>query len=247
MKNLYVLSLLLLSAVNALAAEPAVAPLVYMAGDSTMAQKPLDLPERGWGMAFSGFFKDAAMVQNHAVNGRSTKSFINEGRWERLVRAVQRGDFVIIQFAHNDEKVESPNLGTQPETEFRANLRRFVQDVRAKGATPLLATPIARRHFDPSGKLVPTHGIYPEVVRSVAKEEKVALLDLERATAKWLQQEGDEPSKRFFMWIAPGVNPKIPGGRKDDTHLVEAGALKVAELAAAEIRARQTPLAQWLK
>lgn len=245
MKSFFVFLCAFTAALGAFAADAA--PLVYLAGDSTMAHKPLDLPERGWGMALGGFFKDVAMVQNHAVNGRSTKSFIHEGRWARLIGAVQTGDYVLIQFGHNDEKVEEPKVGTRPDSEFRDNLRRFIREVRAKRATPILATPIARRHFDSAGKLLPTHGVYPDAIRSVAAEEKVALLDLERDTSDWLQREGDEPSKRFFMWIAPGVYPKIPDGRKDDTHLVEAGAVKIAELAVAEMRAQNLPLATWLK
>jgi lysophospholipase L1-like esterase len=223
------------------------APLVYLAGDSTMATKPLDLPERGWGMALNGLFKDPAMIQNHAVNGRSTKSFINEGRWPRLVAALQPGDIVIIQFGHNDEKVENPAVGTSPATEFRDNLRRFIRETRAKQATPILATPVARRKFNAAGKLVPSHGVYPDAIRAVAAEEKVPLLDLEQATEQWLQEIGDEPSRKFFMWIAPGTNPKIPEGRKDDTHFVEAGAVKVAEMAVAQIREQNLPLAKWLK
>ena len=223
------------------------APLVYLAGDSTMAIKQLDLPERGWGMALNGLFKDPAMIQNHAVNGRSTKSFIVEGRWPRMVAALQPGDFVIIQFGHNDEKVENPAVGTNPATEFRDNLRRFIRETRAKQATPILATPVARRKFDQDGKLQPTHGVYPDAIRAVAAEEKVALLDLEAATAKWLQATGDEPSKKFFMWIAPGTHPMIPDGRQDDTHFVEAGALKVAEMAVAQIREQNLPLVKWLK
>jgi lysophospholipase L1-like esterase len=222
------------------------APLVYLAGDSTMATKPLDLPERGWGMAMHGMMKDPAMIQNHAVNGRSTKSFIDEGRWSRLVAALQPGDFVIIQFGHNDEKVEKPEVGTDAATTFRDNLRRFIKDVRAKQATPILATPVARRKFV-EGKLQPTHGVYPEAIRTVAAEEKVALLDLEVATSKWLQEVGDEPSKQFFMWVEPGKFEKLPKGSQDNTHFVEAGALHVAELAAAQIREQNLPLAKWLK
>ncbi|HWA07833.1 MAG TPA: rhamnogalacturonan acetylesterase [Opitutaceae bacterium] len=222
------------------------APLVYLVGDSTMATKPLDLPERGWGMALNGLMKDPAMIQNHAVNGRSTKSFIAEGRWARVLAALQPGDFVLIQFGHNDEKVENPSVGADVKTAFPDNLRRFVRDVRAKQAIPILATPVARRKFGPDGKLQPTHGAYPDAVRAVASEEKVALLDLEAATSKWLRETGDEPSKKFFMWIEPGQYAKIPEGRKDDTHFVEAGAVHVAELAAAQIREQNLPLAKWL-
>src|ERR1043165_6337073 len=174
-------------------------PRVYMIGDSTMANKPLDLPERGWGMALGKFFVDPAMVQNHAVNGRSTKSFIDEGRWDKVLAELRAGDFVIIQFAHNDEKKEDPARYADPATTFRDNLRKFIRETRAKNATPILATPVCRRKFDAAGKLVPTHGAYPDALRAVAKEEKTPLLELEKATAKWLQAAGDEPSRKFFM------------------------------------------------
>ena len=223
------------------------APRVFLAGDSTMADKPLDLPERGWGMALGGFFQPEVTVRNHAMNGRSTKSFLDEGRWAKLTGGLQAGDFVIIQFAHNDEKKEDPKRYADPAGAFRDNLRRFIAETRAKGATPVLATPVCRRKFDAAGKLVDTHGAYPAAVRAVATEEKVALLDLTTATAQWLQAAGDEPSRRFFMWIAPGTHPKIPDGRKDDTHFVAAGAEAVARLAVEQIRAQQLPLAQWLK
>lgn len=223
------------------------APSVFLIGDSTMANKPLDLPERGWGMALGAFLTAPDQVKNHAMNGRSTKSFIDEGRWDKVLAELQSGDFVIIQFAHNDEKKEDPKRYADPATAFRDNLRRFIRETRAQGASPLLATPVCRRKFDAAGKLTDTHGAYPEAVRIVAREEKVPLLDLERATAKWLQDSGPEASKKFFMWIEPGVYPKIPDGRKDDTHFVEAGAKAVAALAVAQIREQNLPLVQWLK
>jgi lysophospholipase L1-like esterase len=237
-------SVLLMAPLLAFAAE---APRVFMAGDSTMANKPPELPERGWGMALGQFFKDPAMVHNHAVNGRSTKSFIDEGRWQKLVDELRAGDFVIIQFGHNDEKIEDPKRGTDPKTTFPDNLQRFVRDVRAKQATPILATPVARRKFDKTGKLQPTHGAYPDAIRAVASTEKVPLLELEKATMQWLQATGDEPSKKLFMWIEPGRFAKIPDGRKDDTHFVEAGATHVAGLAVAQIRELKLPLTTWLK
>lgn len=242
MKTLFVAALAL--AASLAAAEP---PRVLLAGDSTMADKPLDLPERGWGMALGAHFKPGVAVRNHAMNGRSTRSFINEGRWEKLLAETRAGDFVIIQFGHNDEKVDNPKVGTDPRTTFPENLRRFVRDVRARNATPILATPVARRKFGRDGKLQPTHGAYPDAIRAVAKEDKVALLELEHATNAWLQATGDEPSRKFFMWIEPGAHPKIPDGRKDDTHFVEAGATKVAALAVAEIRTAQPSLAAWLR
>ncbi len=223
------------------------APHVFLIGDSTMANKPLDLPERGWGMALGQFFQEPGMIQNHAMNGRSTKSFIDEGRWAKVVGELKEGDFVIVQFAHNDEKKEDPKRYADPATTFRENLRRFIVETRAKKATPILATPVCRRSFDAAGKLQDTHGPYPEAVRAVAKSENVPLLDLTLATAKWLEAAGDEPSKKFFMWIEPGKFAKLPDGKQDNTHFVEAGATAVAKLAVDEIRAQKLPLAKWLK
>lgn len=237
------LSLLPLAALAAADAPPT----LFMVGDSTMADKPLDLPERGWGMVLGKFFTDPAMVHNHAVNGRSTKSFIDEGRWDKVMSEVKPGDFVIIQFGHNDEKKEDPKRYADPATSFRDNLRRFVRETRAKHATPILATPVCRRKFDAVGKLVDTHGAYPEATCAVAKEENVPLLELEKATAAWLQATGDEPSKKFFMWIESDKYPKLPEGRKDDTHFVDEGATHVAALAVAQIRELKLPLARWLK
>ena len=140
------------------------APRLFMAGDSTMADKPLDLPERGWGMVLPRYFKDPAVVRNHAVNGRSTKSFIDEGRWQAVVEQLREDDVVIVQFGHNDEKREDPARYTDPETTFRDNLRRFVSDVRARKASAILATPVARRKFDASGALDATMLARPDSI-----------------------------------------------------------------------------------
>ncbi|HEX2853912.1 MAG TPA: rhamnogalacturonan acetylesterase [Opitutaceae bacterium] len=223
------------------------APRVFMAGDSTMADKPLDGPERGWGQLLPKFFSDPAIVHNHAVNGRSTKSFIDEGRWQKIVDELQAGDFVIIQFSHNDEKSEDPKRYTDPATSFRDNLRRFIREAREKKASPILATPVCRRKFNAEGNLIDTHGAYPDAMRAVAAEEKVPLLELNRATAALLTEEGPEPSKKFFMWFSPGEHPKLPKGVQDDTHFVEAGATKVAGLAVAQLREQKSPLVRWLK
>lgn len=228
-------------------AAPGTPPRVFMVGDSTMADKPPDLPERGWGQALPAFFSDPAMIHNHAVNGRSTRSFIAEGLWQKVLDELQPGDFVIIQFAHNDEKQEDPARYTDAATSFRDNLRRFVRETRAKQAAPVLATPVCRRKFDDAGHLVDTHGAYPDAVRIVAREENVPLLELQQATARMIERVGPEGSKKFFMWIEPGKYPKLPDGSRDDTHFVDAGATQVAALAVAEIRELKLPLVRWLK
>jgi DNA sulfur modification protein DndE len=241
------LHLLLFLVPAALLAAPESKPAIFMVGDSTMADKPPDLPEFGWGQALPRFFTDPAMIHNHAVNGRSSKSFIDEGRWQKVLDELMPGDFVIIQFSHNDEKNEDPKRYTDPATTFPENLRRFVREARAKGAFPILATPVCRRKFDAAGKLVNTHGAYPDALRAVAMAEKVPLLDLQAATAAWLEHEGNESSKKFFMWIEPGKYPKLPKGSQDDTHFVELGAAHVASLAVEQMRELKLPLVRWLK
>jgi lysophospholipase L1-like esterase len=215
-----------------------------MAGDSTMADKPTDPPnpEHGWGQLFPKFFKDSAMIVNHAMNGRSTRSFITEGRWQKLVDALRPGDFVIIQFAHNDEKI-FPNA----QGEFKENLRRFVAEVRAKQANPILATPCARRSFDEAGKLIETHADYPDAVRAIAAETRTPLLEMNKLTMDLEQGHGAEGSKRLHLWIDKGVYQRQPDGYQDNTHYSAYGGERVAALAVQEIIRLKLPLADWLR
>ena len=240
--------ILVLAAALVTAALPAAqvhsAPRVHLAGDSTMADKPTSPPnpEHGWGQLLPKFFKDAAVIVNHAANGRSTRSFIAEGRWQMLLDALQPGDWVIIQFGHNDEKIFPTARG-----EFQENLRRFVANVRAREANPVLATPCARRSFDEAGKLVDTHGDYPDAVRAVAMETNVPLLEMNRLTMELERAHGIEGSKRLHLWIAAGVYQRQPGGYEDDTHYSGYGAERVAALAVQEILRLRLPLADWLR
>jgi lysophospholipase L1-like esterase len=211
-----------------------------MIGDSTMANKPVipANPERGWGQMLQIYFKDTVRVENYAQNGRSTKSFIAEGRWEKVVNALKPGDFVIIQFGHNDEKTNNVKVGTAPFGEYTTNLVRFVRETREHHATPLLATPTARRKFDESGTLTNSHGVYPEAMRKVAAAEKVPLLELTTATEKLLQQLGPESSKRLFDWIPAGEFAPEAKKLEDDTHFNAYGASRVCDLAVLEISAK---------
>lgn len=203
---------------------------LFLVGDSTMADKssPNDNPERGWGMVLPTFFNDNILIENHARNGRSTKTLIAEGRWDFLIRRVTTGDFVVIQFSHNDE-VETKRAYT-PLPDFEENFRRFVREVRAKGAIPILCTPVARRKFDSIGNLIDTHPIYPQAIIRVASEMKVPLIDMEKKSEEILKKYGVEDSKKLFMHIEPGVWKSIPNGRQDDTHFVEKGALEMANI-----------------
>lgn len=208
---------------------------VFMAGDSTMADKPVaDNPERGWGMVFPSFFNDNVIIENHARNGKSTKTFISEGRWKFLISRVDKGDYVFIQFGHNDE-VETKKSYTKP-ADFESNLRLMVSDVRAKGANPILCTSIARRKFDSIGNTVDTHPVYPDILKKVATDMKVPLIDMKAKSDKVLKKYGVEASAKLYMNIEPGIWKSIPDGRKDDTHLVDAGAMEMAALAVEGIR-----------
>lgn len=234
---------------SVLAAEGARPPRLFMIGDSTMADMKLDKGDgmRGWGQLLPEFFTDPSTVANHAVSGRSTKSFIDEGRWAKVIAQINRGDFLLIQFAHNDEKSDKPVHYAAAAGAFRENLRRYIRETRAKGATPLLATPVARRRWNAAGVLVDTHGDYPAATREVAAQEGVPLLELTRATEALIRRHGVEDSKRLFTWIAPGTNDKFPAGVQDDTHFSAYGARAVAALATAEIRRLNLPLAAALK
>jgi lysophospholipase L1-like esterase len=222
---------------------------VHMIGDSTMANKPTPEknPERGWGQNFQQFFDDGAVVDNHALNGRSTKSFIAEGHWAPVISALQPGDFLIIQFGHNDEKKEDSTRYAAPRTDYRANLARFVAEARAKGATPILCTPIVRRKFNAAAELEATHGEYPDVVRELAKTENVPLLDMERLTEGLVASAGPEGSKKLYVWVSQGEWPAFPAARQDDTHLNPTGATAVAKLAADAIRTSGLSLAEHLR
>src|ERR1041384_3953922 len=173
MKLAFASCALLLFAASVLGQEPIT---IYLAGDSTMAQKlPEKRPETGWGEALQQFFDERKVrIENHAQNGRSTRTFISENRWQAIVDKLKPGDYVFIQFGHNDESKEKTDRYTSPE-DFRQNLLRFVADVRAKQATPVLLTPVMRRRFDSQGVFHDTHGEYPDIVRNVAAEQKVAL------------------------------------------------------------------------
>lgn len=215
---------------------------VYLIGDSTLSIKQVKAyPETGWGMPFTAFFDDEVTVDNRAQNGRSTKSFIAENRWQPVANALQPGDYVFIQFGHNDE-VPTKKTYT-PEAEFTANLKRFVAETRAHQAQPVLLTPVARRKFDAAGKVEETHAAYAELVRAVARETATPLIDLDRSSQALLQQFGPENSKLLFNHLAPGENPNYPDGREDNTHFNELGARRIAELVLADIRALKLGLA----
>lgn len=208
---------------------------IFMAGDSTMAVKETKaFPETGWGMPFVYFWDSTVTVVNKAKNGRSTSSFQTEGLWNSIVKEAEAGDYVFIQFGHNDEVSTKKTYTT--EAEFKANLKKFVRETRDKKATPVLLTPVARRKFNADGKIEGTHDVYAQIVRDVAAEENVFLIDLDKQGQQLYQQMGVEYSKLLFVQLQPGEHPNYPKGKEDNTHFSELGARLIAQIVLKEIR-----------
>ncbi|MFE4702262.1 rhamnogalacturonan acetylesterase [Streptomyces sp. NPDC056738] len=204
---------------------------LHIAGDSTAAQKYADAaPETGWGMALPFFLREDIAVANHAVNGRSSKSFIDEGRLASILDVIRPGDLLLVQFGHNDEKTADPTRYTEPWTTFQDCLRQYLDGARARGARPVLATPVERRKFDADGAAVPTHGDYPASMRALAAAERVPLLDVQALSIALWQRLGVEETKRYFNWTAT---------EQDNTHFNPPGAIAVARLVAGALLRRR--------
>ncbi|MBC6992060.1 rhamnogalacturonan acetylesterase [Hymenobacter sp. BT491] len=217
---------------------------LYLIGDSTMANKiKQTFPETGWGMPLGTFFDSTVVIDNRAQNGRSTRTFLAENRWQPVVDALQEGDYVFIQFGHNDEAENYPDRYTPP-ADYRKNLIKFVTETQRKKANPVLLTPITRRKFDKDGHIMETHVAYSAVTVEVARQYKVPLIDLDKMSRELVQQFGVENSKLLYMQLAPGDHPNYPLGRNDNTHFTELGARKMAQLAVNEIEAQRLPLAE---
>ena len=216
---------------------------IFIAGDSTAAIKETKAyPETGWGMPFVYFWDSSVTVVNRAKNGRSTKTFINEGLWKSIYDEASEGDYIFIQFGHNDEVPTKKSYTT--EEEFRNNLVKYIKESKEKKTTPVLLTPVARRKFDSTGHIEGTHDVYSQIVRDVAISEKVALIDLDKKSQALYQQFGAENSKLLFLQLKPGEHPNYPDGKDDNTHFNELGARLVAQLILKEIKEQVPVLAE---
>lgn len=209
-------------------------PTLFIAGDSTAALKEPDKkPMSGWGEFFQTYFKEDLRVDNRAVNGRSTKSFMAEGRLAEIERDFRPGDYLFIQFGHNDGKHEDPDRYTDPAGEYRINLRRYVSAAQQLGGTPVLLTSVSRRRYLPSGLLDPqsVEG-YPQAMRELARENGIILLDLFAATHRLYRLLGREGCRQLFVHLKPGEHPNYPEGLEDNTHFSDLGARLAAALVA---------------
>lgn len=218
---------------------------IYIIGDSTAANKDKrKFPETGWGMELQSFFKSDVVVDNRALNGRSTKSFRAEQRWQPILDQLKPGDYVFIEFGHNDEKVNKPTVGVSL-TDFKINLVNYVNETRSKKAIPILLTPISRRSFK-NGLLMDSHGDYPRITRAVADSLKVPLIDMLAKTESLLTKMGDVPSIKLFNYVDSG-HVNYPNGNKDDTHLSPDGAKQIAGLVVKGIKEEKLAIAKKLR
>jgi pectinesterase len=255
MKKLLIAAVTLLMLI---AATPDKKTTIFVIGDSTAANKDLSKGklERGWAMMLQQYFDTTYIrVDNHAVNGRSSKSFIDEGRWDRVVSLIKPGDYVIIQFGHNDEKPKA-DRHTDPGSTFDYNLAKFVRETRERGGIPVLMNCVVRRNFfvkapenDDDEKLrtstfkdgakmvegdtlIDTHGLYRVAPRDVAQRMNCYFVDANQITHDLEQGLGTEGSKKLHMWYRPGEEPTEPNGKQDNTHYNIHGATVVAGLLA---------------
>ena len=224
-------------------------PTIYGIGDSTMANKvkPDENPERGWGQMLPLFFNDKITIDNRAVNGRSTKSFIAEKRWDAIYKILKKGDYVFIQFGHNDAKENDSLRYTNPHSAYRHNLIRFVTETREKGATPIIFSSIARRNFNENGVLIPTHGDYTLEARLVAQEYHVPFIDMEYYSELLEQSYGPEKSKQLHLYFKAGEIPYYKVDKADDTHLCVKGATAIAKIVVDELKKNKLDIVKYIK
>ena len=204
------------AALQSVEVEQAAMPTLYLAGDSTVTDQAV-APGASWGQFLTRYFRDDIAVANHAESGESLKSFVTGMRLDKLLSKVAAGDWVMIQFGHNDQKTQWPQTHAEAGTTYRAWLRTYIAEVRRHGATPILVTSPERRNFDSEGRIRPTLAEYAEAMRIVAREDKVALLDLNAS------------SVRIYEALGPAVAPSaFADGGNDKTHHNEYGARLLA-------------------
>jgi lysophospholipase L1-like esterase len=238
-----VAALALLSApLPALATRPG--DTILIASDSTAAHYKADTyPQAGWGMMLGCGLAPEVQVANHAMGGRSTRTFLSEGRWERLRGEILPGDTVLIQFGHNDAYRPKPERWAPAATDYRDNLLRFIRDVRSAGGTPVLVTPVARRSFGADGRAKADFPEYSAVMRDLAAATHTPLIDLESLSRAWVDRAGQEGSKALYLHYTPQDHaPGFPNGITDNTHFSELGARGVANLVAGGLKALNLPI-----
>ena len=206
-------------------------PVIYVCGDSTACDQPGE-SYASWGQMLTRFFKPDVAVANHGESGESLRGFLGERRWDKVMSLIKPGDYMIVQMGHNDEKEQGPGVGAL--TTYKTDLKRFVADTRAKGATPIIVSPMERRNFT-GDKIRPSHGDYPEAVREVAKEDQVAFVDLTALSVTFYETLG--PDKAYLAFAGTGL-------QRDATHHDNYGAYELAKCIVQGIKDNKLDLAK---
>lgn len=217
---------------------------VFIAGDSTAAEKLAEKrPEAGWGEKIPLYFNKKIVFSNHAKNGRSTKSFIAEGRLNEIEERITENDYLLIQFGHNDQKLDDPDRGTDPYGDYLDNLDKFITLANNHKAQPVLLTPVTRRDYLADGCLNPkTLGDYPQAMKEFAKKEQIPILDIFTRSQNWLAQFTKDETRKFYLHGKPNEWSNYPEGVVDNTHFSEQGAMEIARIVAEAIGESSLPL-----
>ena len=203
---------------------------IFMMGDSTMKQNNYySYPQTGWGQGLELFLKEDILIVNKAENGRSTKSFIDEGRFDWILARIKKGDYVICSFGHNDEKINDPTRYTAPYGEYQKNLKFFADEVNKRGGHIVYATSITRHKFE-NGKCINSHGDYPQAMLDFCEKNNYTCVDLNKLTIDLYNEIGEEASKKFHMIFKENKYSNYPDGKDDHSHLLMEGAVTIAYL-----------------
>ena len=219
---------------------------IWLIGDSTMCPyEPNRAPLTGWGMPFANFFDSSVNIQNKAKGGRSTRTFLSENRWQPIVDSLHEGDYVFMQFGHNDEAKEEKYKDRYTSVpDYKTNLVKFIQESIGKKAIPILITPVTRMKFSKQGNIEETHKEYSAAVWEVSKQYNIPVIDLDKLSRDLLQKFGRENSKLLFMQLDSLQHPNYPAGQKDNTHFNEYGARRMAQIVLMEIKNLKLELAE---
>lgn len=222
-------------------------PNVYLAGDSTvMTYSSRYYPQAGWGQKIANYFTDGVTFTNKAIGGRSSKSFVKDGRLDTILTEIRPFDYLFVQFGHNDAS-SVPERHTDPYTTYKQYLSMYVDGARQRHAFPVLVTPVGRRSWNSDGQFRNDFPDYCTAMKQVAADKKVPLLDLNARSIRFYNSVGIEETKSLFLWLAAGEYPNWPNGVQDNTHFQEAGALQIAKLVSEGIRDLNLPIKAFLK
>jgi lysophospholipase L1-like esterase len=237
------------SAAAAAAETAAQGPTIYIASDSTAQTYTADyVPQEGWGQQLSQYFTEDVTVANHAIGGRSSRNFVEQGRLDAILEVIQPGDYLFVQFGHNDASYTIPDRYTSPE-DYKEYLRNdFIGGAEEAGAIPVIMSPVSRRDYDEATGLFNVS--FPEYVQAateVAAEEDVPFIDLSASSRAYLDSIGPEAAKDVFLWTDPGEYPNRPDGTEDNTHFQTYGAIEMARLVATDVAGLDVPLAEYVQ